>query len=298
MDFKDLTVFLVLAETLHYGQTAKRCHTSASTISRVVQRLEEELSQRLFERDRREVRLTQAGIEFGEFSQRTLEQFQQFKRQLHTPASELMGELSLYCSVTASYSFLSDLLGAFRERHPKVDIRLRTGDAALAVDMALSGEVDIAIAARPDQLPARLAFKPLLQVPLSFIAPSQSGPISEALNEREVDWQNIPMILSETGLARTRVTRWFKHMALKPDVYAQVSGNEAIVAMVALGFGVGVVPDLVLSSSPMSENVKQLQVSPELEPFSVGLCVVNQHLSNSLVQAFWQVSEDWLKSRG
>ncbi len=298
MDFKDLTVFLVLAETLHYGQTAKRCHTSASTISRVVQRLEEELSQRLFERDRREVRLTQAGTEFVEFSQRTLEQFQQFKRQLHTPASELMGELSLYCSVTASYSFLSDLLGVFRERHPKVDIRLRTGDAAQAVDMALSGEVDIAIAARPDQLPARLAFKPLLQVPLSFIAPSQSGPISEALNEREVDWQNIPMILSETGLARTRVTRWFKHLALKPDVYAQVSGNEAIVAMVALGFGVGVVPDLVLSNSPMSENVRQLQVSPELEPFSVGLCVVNQHLSNALVQAFWQVSEDWLKSTG
>ena len=172
MDFKDLNVFIVLAETLHYGQTAKRCHTSASTISRVVQRLEEELSQRLFERDRREVRLTQAGIDFVEFSQRTLEQFQQFKRQLHTPASELMGELSLYCSVTASYSFLSDLLGVFRERHPKVDIRLRTGDAAQAVDMALSGEVDIAIAARPDQLPARLAFKPLLPVPLSFIAPT------------------------------------------------------------------------------------------------------------------------------
>jgi LysR family positive regulator for ilvC len=296
MDFKDLNVFLVLSETLHYGQAAQRCHTSASTISRVVQRLEGELSQRLFERDRRDVRLTKAGIEFGEFSKRTLEQYQQFKRQLQTPASELTGELSLYCSVTASYSFLSDLLAAFRERHPKVDIRLRTGDAAQAVDIALSGEVDIAIAARPDQLPARLAFKPILQVPLSFIAPTQSGPINEALNKKEVDWQTIPMILSETGLARTRVTRWFKHMSLKPDVYAQVSGNEAIVAMVALGFGVGVVPELVLSNSPMSENVRQIQVSPELEPFSVGLCVVSQHLANDLVQAFWQVSEDWLKS--
>ena len=155
---------------------------------------------------------------------------------------------------------MSDLLAAFRERHPKVDIRLRTGDAAQAVDMALSGEIDIAIAARPDQLPARLAFKPILQVPLSFIAPSQSGSISDALNSQEIEWQKIPMILSETGLARTRVTRWFKHMGLKPDVYAQVSGNEAIVAMVALGFGVGVVPDLVLSNSPMSENVRQLQV--------------------------------------
>jgi LysR family positive regulator for ilvC len=295
MDFKELTIFDALCETLHYGQAATRCRTSASTVSRVVQRLESELSQQLFERDRREVRLTQAGALFREFSQRSLEQYQQLQRQLHTQASELSGELSLYCSVTASYSFLSDLLAVFRERHPKVDIRLRTGDAAQAVDTVLAGEVDIAIGARPDQLPTRLAFKPLLPVPLTFIAPNQSGPVTDVLNSGEFDWQTIPMILSETGLARTRVELWFKQLAIKPNIYAQVSGHEAIVAMVALGFGVGVVPDLVLSNSPMAEKVRVLHVSPELEPFSVGLCVVNQHLSNPLVHAFWQVSEGWVK---
>ncbi len=295
MDFKELTIFDALCETLHYGQAATRCRTSASTVSRVVQRLEAELSQQLFERDRREVRLTQAGALFREFSQRSLEQYQQLQRQLHTQASELSGELSLYCSVTASYSFLSDLLAVFRERHPKVDIRLRTGDAAQAVDTVLAGEVDIAIGARPDQLPTRLAFKPLLPVPLTFIAPNQSGPVTDVLNSGAFDWQTIPMILSETGLARTRVELWFKQLAIKPNIYAQVSGHEAIVAMVALGFGVGVVPDLVLSNSPMAEKVRTLHVRPELEPFSVGLCVVNQHLSNPLVQAFWQVSEGWVK---
>ncbi|OUR68308.1 transcriptional regulator IlvY [Bermanella sp. 47_1433_sub80_T6] len=295
MDFKDLTIFQVLCDTLHYGHTAQRCHTSASTVSRVVQRLEDELSHQLFERDRREVRLTQAGSLFREFALRSLDQYQQLQRQLNTQASELSGELSLYCSVTASYSFLSDLLAVFRERHPKVDIRLRTGDAAQAVDTVLAGEVDIAIGARPDQLPSRLAFKPVLPVPLTFIAPNQSGPVTDALNSGDINWQAVPMILSETGLARTRVELWFKQMGLKPNIYAQVSGHEAIVAMVALGFGVGVVPDLVLSNSPMTEKVRILQVRPELEPFSVGLCVVNQHLSNPMVQAFWQVSEDWLK---
>jgi len=140
-----------------------------------------------------------------------------------------------------------------------------------------------------------LAFKPVLPVPLTFIAPNQSGPVTDALNSRDINWQTVPMILSETGLARTRVELWFKQMGLKPNIYAQVSGHEAIVAMVALGFGVGVVPDLVLSNSPMTEKVRILQVRPELEPLSVGLCVVNQHLNNPMVQAFWQVSEDWLK---
>jgi len=295
MDFKDLSQFVVLADTLHYGQAAQKCHTSASTISRVVQRLEDELGQQLFERDRREVRLTGAGSDFKEFAERTLEQYQQFQRQLNTQASELQGELSLYCSVTASYSFLSDLLRAFRERYPKVDIRLRTGDAAQAVDMALNGEVDIAIAARPDQLSSRLAFKPITQVPLAFIAPNQPGAVADALAQTEVQWQNVPMILSEQGLARIRVERWFKQLGKKPNIYGQVSGHEAIVAMVALGFGVGVVPELVLTNSPIAEKVRVLSVTPELEPFSVGLCVVNQHMNHPLVAAFWQVSEDWLK---
>jgi len=197
--------------------------------------------------------------------------------------------------VTASYSFLSDLLRAFRERYPKVDIRLRTGDAAQAVDMALNGEVDIAIAARPDQLSSRLAFKPITQVPLAFIAPNQPGAVADALAQTEVQWQNVPMILSEQGLARIRVERWFKQLGKKPNIYGQVSGHEAIVAMVALGFGVGVVPELVLTNSPIAEKVRVLSVTPELEPFSVGLCVVNQHMNHPLVAAFWQVSEDWLK---
>jgi LysR family positive regulator for ilvC len=295
MDFKDLNQFIVLSDTLHYGRTAQKCHTSASTISRVVQKLEEELGDRLFERDRKEVRLTQAGAVFKEFAIRTLEQYQQLKRQLHTQASELQGELSLYCSVTASYSFLSDLLAVFRERHPNVDIRLRTGDAAQAVDMALKGEVDIAIAARPDQLSSRLAFKPITQVPLSFIGPNQMGPVLDEINQPEINWANVPMVLSETGLGRVRVEHWFKQQGIKPSIYGQVSGHEAIVAMVALGFGVGVVPELVLSNSPMIEKVRILNVHPELEPFSVGLCVLSQHLSHPLVEAFWQASEDWLK---
>jgi len=292
MDFKDLSQFLILADTLHFGQAAERCHTSASTISRVVQRLEDELGGRLFERDRKDVRLTPAGEVFREYAIRTLEQFQQMKRQLHSQASELQGELSLYCSVTASYSFLSDLLAVFRERHPKVDIRLRTGDAAQAVDMALNGEVDIAIAARPDQLSPRLAFKPVTQIPLSFIAPKSARvdlPLDGVIN-----WATVPMILSETGLARVRVERWFKQLGVRPSIYAQVSGHEAIVSMVSLGFGVGVVPDLVLENSPLAEKVRTLSVHPELEPFSVGLCVLSQHLSHPLVQAFWQVADESL----
>jgi LysR family positive regulator for ilvC len=95
------------------------------------------------------------------------------------------------------------------------------------------------------------------------------------------------MILPETGLARQRADRWFRELGVKPRIYAQVAGNEAIVSMVSLGFGVGVVPEIVLDASPLSEQVTMLRVTPALAPYEVGLFTLEKKLRSPLVRAFW-----------
>ena len=77
---------------------------SPSTLSRQIQRMEEELEQSLFIRDNRQVRLTEQGERFLQFAKAEWQNWQQFKRQLRDNSAELSGELRLFCSVTASYS--------------------------------------------------------------------------------------------------------------------------------------------------------------------------------------------------
>ena len=72
-------------------------------------------------------------------------------------------------------------------------------------------------------------------------------------------------------------------------MYSQVAGNEAIIAMVSMGCGVGIVPRLVLEKSPLHDQVKVLDVSPGLAPFSVGACVLARNIRNPVVHAFWQI---------
>lgn len=72
----------------------------------------------------------------------------------------------------------------------------------------------------------------------------------------EPDWERLPLILSEQGLARKRCDQWFRNKGIAPNIYAEVAGNEGIVAMVALGFGVGLVPAAVIDHSPMGEKVR------------------------------------------
>jgi len=290
MDSKPLKQFLSLADTLHFGRASEICHVSPSTLSRAIKQLEEELGASLFIRDNRSVTLTAAGSRFQTYAREALDQWEQLRAALMDASGELQGEISLYCSVTASYSFLYDILSRFRNDYPRIEIKLHTGDPELALARVLAGDEDISIAARPETIPKGVAFKPIADSPLLFIAPRQALPGEQAFAQlaREQRWQQVPMILSEGGLSRKRVNAWFSAMAIKPRIYAQVAGNEAIVSMVSLGFGVGVVPQIVLDNSPLADSVEVLEVTPTLGAFQVGLFAQQRKLHNPLVRALWQ----------
>lgn len=292
MDLRPLRQFLSLADTLHFGRASDACHISPSTLSRTIQQLEHSLGVLLFERDNRTVSLTRDGRLFQQYARDALEQWELLRHSLMEEAGELVGEISIYCSVTASYSFLYELLSEFRLRHPRIELKLHTGDPADAIARVLNGDEDMAITARPETLPGQIAFKPIAVSPLVFIAPSEETDWlpSASARPRPDEWARAPMILSESGLARERADAWFRELGIKPHIYAQVAGNEAIVSMVGLGFGIGVVPKIVLDNSPLAGRVRLLDIRPELSPYDVGLCVTDKKLRNPLIRALWTQS--------
>ncbi|KEA62954.1 HTH-type transcriptional regulator IlvY [Marinobacterium lacunae] len=291
MDTKPLRLFLALADSLHFGRAADLCHVSPSTLSRSIKLLEEELGVELFERDNRSVRLTREGERFQAYARDTLTQWDLIRNSLLEDAKELHGEISVYCSVTASYSFLYQMLRKFRRQYPRVEIKLHTGDPEHAIGHVLSGHEEISIAARPDTLTKGLAFRPIGITPLLFIAPLEAQEqLPTKLPFSRQQWQEIPLILSESGVARNRVNQWFSERGIKPRIYAQVAGNEAIVSMVSLGFGIGVVPRIVLENSPLADKVRVLEVQPELEPYEIGLFALEKKLRSPLINAFWSLS--------
>ncbi|MBT8047188.1 MAG: HTH-type transcriptional activator IlvY [Xanthomonadales bacterium] len=282
MDTRVLKQFVTLAECLHFGRASETSHVSPSALSRSIRRLETETGATLFERNNRSVELTRAGHLFLTYARDALGQWDSIQNLLMEESGELRGEISMYCSVTASYSFLFEILTRFRHDHPHVEIKLHTGDPEDAVARVLAGDEDISIGARPGRLHAGLAFKLIEFSPLVFIA-AEGQPGPDARN-----WAETPMILSERGLARRRVDEWFRSLDVQPRIYAQVAGNEAIVSMVSLGFGVGVVPRIVLENSPLSDSVCILDVKPKLKDYEVGLFTLEKKLASPLISAFWQ----------
>lgn len=290
MDLRDLKVFLHLAESCHFGHSARAIHVSPSTLSRQIQRLEEDIGQPLFLRDNRTVTLTEAGEQLRQFARQTLLQYQQMCQHLNQHNPSLSGELKLFCSVTAAYSHLPPVLDRFRAAHPLVEIKLTTGDAADALTKVQSGAADLAIAGRPESLPASIAFHPQGLIPLVMIAPALPCTVRSQATEPQPDWTKIPFIIPDQGPARRRIDLWFRQRRLaNPQIYATVSGHEAIVPMVALGCGIALLPDVVLENSPepVRNRILVLENVERVAPLELGICVQKKRLSEPLIDAFW-----------
>ncbi|EPE2652439.1 HTH-type transcriptional activator IlvY [Vibrio fluvialis] len=288
MNIKTLQLFLHLCDSMNFSKTATAMHVSPSALSRQVQKLEEEIGHVLFVRDNRSVELTPAGSKLLPVAMRMINEWRQFQSQLNDQEAELKGEIRLFCSVTASYSHLPELLNAFRLKHPYIEFKLLTGDPAQAIDKILNDEADIAISAMPESLPSRVEFETISEIPLSVIAPIGISSFVEEIQEEHPDWTQVPFIVPEAGTARDRANAWFKKMKIKPSIYAQIAGHEAIVSMVALGCGVGIAPDVVINNSPVREKVQRLSFSP-IKPFKLGVCCKRSQLDDPLVRALWRV---------
>ncbi|MEX1667243.1 HTH-type transcriptional activator IlvY [Zhongshania arctica] len=302
MNIKELETFIHLAQSLHFGRTGDAMHLSASAVSRSIMRLEDQAGVALFERDNRRVQLTAAGREFLRYAEQAVVNWQSVLQRLHIQGEALQGELGVYCSVTASYSVLSNILEVFRQRYPAIELKLHTGDQADAIERIVEGGEDVGITAKPKQLSSRLQYQELTRSPLRLLVPNIPCAVNEQIAAGDeiltpAVLSTLPFILPERGVARTLIEQWFRQQQIRPSVYAQVSGHEAIVSTVALGLGIGVVPELVLATSFLRERVRVIPVEPALPSMEVGMVVLQQRLSNPLVKAFWDCAKSSYSSQ-
>ncbi len=233
------------------------------------------------------MQLSASGKRFYAYARQAVQNYADFQAALNG-SQPVSGALSLYASITAVYSILPDLLESFRKTYPDVHLDLKTGAAEKAVAQVEAGEIDIAVAALPDRRSAGIVFLPIMTTPLVFIATRAQA---EDLHRQDsFNLQQLPLVLPESGLSRRRLEQWLKKNRVIPNISAEVSGNEAIIPMVHLGGGIGIVPRLVLERSPFREEVVVLEQAPGLDPYVVGLCSSKRNLQKSAVQA----SGSWL----
>lgn len=284
IDLKDAAFFLRLCETENVTRAAALSSVSPSTLSRTISKLEKDLGTTLCVRDQKGITITKSGKRFADYARKAIADFKALEADLKQENSTIGGSIKIYCSVTASYIFIPRLLSELRLSYPKLELRLETGDAAEALDHLKDPDTDFVISALPDNIPDNVNYVHLVSFPLVLIAPKTPAYRSLDLNDENPNLSKVPFIMPEKGQLKTEVDRFFKKQRIKPITYAEIAGHESIVSMTALGFGVSIVPKLVLDLSPFKNDVNILKTLPDTG-FNVALCYLKDKTQDRTISA-------------
>ncbi|MBC9879911.1 LysR family transcriptional regulator [Bradyrhizobium sp. INPA01-394B] len=246
MDLKHLRCFVTVAEELHYGKAAARLHMAPSALSRHIRMLEEELDVRLFSRTTRSVVLTRAGTVFLDEAKDILQRTKSAQRSVQEAARDEGEILRIGALDSAAAGFLPEVLYAFRQEQGRVKIQLEEATTSRQLQGLMTGRLDIGFLRPPVKEPD-LQWEYLTRERLLVALPQ-----SHDLHEREEvglhEILNEPLILPPK---RTRpctfglIMRFFDAVGAHPNIVQEATEKQTIVAMVAAGMGVALVPEWV-----------------------------------------------------
>ncbi|WP_433634974.1 LysR substrate-binding domain-containing protein [Nocardia sp. CA-120079] len=146
---RKLRYFVVLAGELHFSRAAARLHMSQQALSKHINELEDEVGAALFDRSKRQIRLTVAGEVFLTAVQRSLAVLDEGALQASRAALGEIGTLKVGATVGAALELTEHILAAFTEVAPDVQVELQEysfGDRSAGL---ASGDTDIAFVRRP-----------------------------------------------------------------------------------------------------------------------------------------------------
>lgn len=276
MDLRQLEIFLEVARRLSFTRAARAAHVAQPAVSQSIARLETELGVALFDRQRRAIRLTEAGLRLVPHAERILAEVEAAAREMARLRNRATGRVSVGVTPTVATHLLPRVLAAFRTHHPGVEVALREGGASALVAMIERSTVDFAIAVLPVDH-ATIATTPLFTEPLllavastsaiALVAGDQPVPLRVAAQE--------PFILYRASYHLRSATIDGCHAAgFEPRVALEGGEMETVLRMVAAGLGVSLVPRLAFAGAPRPDVVGLAVSEP---PLARTLAVAHRH---------------------
>ena len=246
-----LRYFAVLAKELHFGRAAERLAITQPPLSAGIKALEEELGVQLFTRSSKHVRLTSAGIVFLTEVEQILERVARASETVRAVAGGLRGRLDVAISSgSLFYRELPQILDRFRETSPGVEVPLREMAGADQPNAIFQGLVHAGFA-NASNVPPQLAQLRLADDIFAICLPT-SHPLADApsLTIAQLIGEEFVMFARDVAPANyDNVIGVFDRAGLHPRTKHATRTWQTIVAMVASGLGVALVPSTLARAS-------------------------------------------------
>ncbi len=243
MNFRQLRFFSAVADELHFGRAAQRLGITQPPLSVAIKGLESALGVRLLDRTTRSVRLTPAGVTLRDEARRLLADLDRAASLVRRVGQGIEGTLSIGFVGVANLLGLPDLVRAFHQAAPKVNLELDERPTDALVDGVRTGRLDLAFLRVLDAPPPDLDQRPFVKEGYALAMPADADLAqSETLSLADLD--DAPLLFFPRRFHPQIHDAWlaaFHRAGVVPRLVQEARTVQTEMALVKAGLGMALV---------------------------------------------------------
>jgi LysR family hydrogen peroxide-inducible transcriptional activator len=283
MTLQQLEYILAVYKTGHFMKAAELCQVTQPTLSAMIQKLEEELDCKIFDRSQHPIQATEMGEKIIRQAQIILYQANQLKEMLLKEKESVSGNLNLAIIPTIASYLLPRFIALFRNDYPDVSLKITEMRTETIIQKLKTAEIDMAILATPLNMPDLLEIPIYYEKFIAYISPGES--IYEL---KELSANNLPLehlwVLEEGHCFRNQIFNFCDQMKVHNYMY-EAGSIETLVKIVDINGGYTVIPELHVESltEEQKKNLRNI-VQPEATR-EISIVIRNDYVREGLLNA-------------
>lgn len=241
MTLNQLRYFQALAQIGHYRQAADSLYISQPSLSKAIASLEDELGVRLFERNSRNIRLTDAGKNFLSYVSQALKTIDQGVEE--TKRVSLKKEtISIGCIAPALIPYLAPMMKKYQETvHKKLHYLTRTGISEDLLKDLVGGLYDVVFCTCVDNI-KKVTFTKVCALPY-YVVVRRDNALAKKSAVRPEELDGCPMLFTEASSYVQRIQELLDYYHVHPIPSGLSNEESGLVGMVEAGIGVFISTD-------------------------------------------------------
>lgn len=268
MNLEHLKTFHVVASLGSFTEAAKALYMTQPAVSQQIQGIEHALRNPLFDRSKRQIRLTAKGKILFNYTQKLFGIFREIENVFSDLNHLLTGELTIAASAVMGNYFLSSFIAEFYKKYPLISIRLEMGDSAYVTHLVEEGLADVALSRHVRNL-KHCKQKLLIKEPYVCVCGPSSplAALKRPLSAKEFA-ENYLVMRQKGSRMRSKLEEWFKSVGVYEFLSTpviEVNSLESSKQLIARGFGAAAFPSIAVRQELKRESLIMLSV----ENFSV-----------------------------
>jgi DNA-binding transcriptional LysR family regulator len=253
VQLQQLAYFVAVADARNFTRAAATVGIAQPSLSQQIQTLERDLGARLFDRLPGGIELTTAAEELLPLARRILADSDTARRVVRELNDLDRGRVRLGATPSLCTGLLPSMLAGFRDDHPGVALAVTESGSRDLQTLLTEGALDLALIVDPGaqdrgvEDSARLSTVPLFVEELVVISPLDAPPLVEGDHLDISELRDRPLVMFRKGYdLRERTVAACRTAGFEPVFAVEGGEMDAVLAFVAAGLGIAVVPSTVV----------------------------------------------------